>query len=546
MHPFHAGPAHPRRAPAAGHRRRSRSPCHNPETRSLGSWVRNAVDHAVPAGETRCRRGSGPAAPPRFRPGCRPARSGSPSNPYGGLIAPTTFSPGHSSRQHGGASAGAVRAGRASRCHGAGRVPSAAFGGGSMRRPGVAARWIPGRCGRGTRSRSAARSTPRPAVPCARAWRRARPPSFPVLGFHAAGSPPSTNTERPSRPRPRDSDQIRSAPETRCGNGVPARRLAQITGIPSATTSDESSSIARRRRVALDLPQDVHVRGEDPAALAPPESCAYVRHDPLLGQRVEGNATDRHSFSGHISLRRTHRSLCVQNDRSTSEERGPLWHVSYSSVASAAAARRCSSGCSARFPASARSGRWCTCGSATCGTTSRARAENPFADCLFWREIGERAFGGWHNVDVDAVLRLRDRVERTRYIPALAVPRLARPRVTEIRTYADYYARVYRAAAEASGASVIVDSSKHSALAYCLRWSGMDLRVVHMVRDSRGVAYSWTKQPSTSPARESRRRRRDDPLLAGPLGDAVERAQRRVRAARHAAACRYAGSATSH
>ncbi|HEY1488953.1 MAG TPA: sulfotransferase, partial [Micromonosporaceae bacterium] len=60
--------------------------------------------------------------------------------------------------------------------------------------------------------------------------------------------------------------------------------------------------------------------------------------------------------------------------------------------------------------------------------------------------------------------------------------------------YADYYARVYRAAVEVSGAEVIVDSSKHSALAYCLRWSGIDLRVVHVVRDSRGVAYSWTKR----------------------------------------------------
>jgi hypothetical protein len=118
----------------------------------------------------------------------------------------------------------------------------------------------------------------------------------------------------------------------------------------------------------------------------------------------------------------------------------------------------------------------------------------PFRDCEFWFEIGERAFDGWSNVDVDAVLALRDRVERTRHIPTLAVPRLARSRVGEIRTYADYYARIYRAAAEVSGASVIVDSSKHSALAYCLRWSGIDLRVVHVVRDSRGVAYSWTKR----------------------------------------------------
>ncbi len=120
----------------------------------------------------------------------------------------------------------------------------------------------------------------------------------------------------------------------------------------------------------------------------------------------------------------------------------------------------------------------------------------PFADCAFWTAVGERAFGGWHNVDVDAVLALRDRVERTRHIPALAVSRLARPRVHDIRAYASYYTRVYRAAAEVTGASVIIDSSKHSALAYCLRWSGLDLRVVHVVRDSRGVAYSWTKKVS--------------------------------------------------
>src|SRR5262249_39684390 len=45
-----------------------------------------------------------------------------------------------------------------------------------------------------------------------------------------------------------------------------------------------------------------------------------------------------------------------------------------------------------------------------------------------------------------------------------------------------------------------IDSSKHAALAFCLRWAAhagtgeIDLRVIHVVRDSRGVAYSWTKQ----------------------------------------------------
>ena len=114
-----------------------------------------------------------------------------------------------------------------------------------------------------------------------------------------------------------------------------------------------------------------------------------------------------------------------------------------------------------------------------------------FSACTFWRRVGERAFGGWSRVDVARVHELRDRVERTRHIPRLAK---ATP---DVREYANFYTRVYRAVAEVSGAEVIVDSSKHSALAHVLRWADdLDLRVVHVVRDARGVAYSWTKTVS--------------------------------------------------
>ncbi|WP_433300830.1 sulfotransferase family protein [Actinoplanes sp. CA-030573] len=114
-----------------------------------------------------------------------------------------------------------------------------------------------------------------------------------------------------------------------------------------------------------------------------------------------------------------------------------------------------------------------------------------FSACGFWRRVGALAFGGWHNVDVDRVHYLRDAVERTRHIPRLAT---AVEAPEEVHEYAEFYSRVYAAAAEVSGARIVVDSSKHSALAHVLRWSGdLDLRVVHVVRDARGVAYSWTK-----------------------------------------------------
>jgi len=118
-----------------------------------------------------------------------------------------------------------------------------------------------------------------------------------------------------------------------------------------------------------------------------------------------------------------------------------------------------------------------------------------FSACPFWVEVGRRAFGGWDRLDAADVLALKDRVDRTRLVPRLALPVL-RPSVRrDLRRYLELYERVYTAARDVNGARVVVDSSKHASLAYCLRWSRrLDLRVVHVVRDSPAVAYSWTRE----------------------------------------------------
>ena len=71
-------------------------------------------------------------------------------------------------------------------------------------------------------------------------------------------------------------------------------------------------------------------------------------------------------------------------------------------------------------------------------------------------------------------------------------------------------ARLYAAIGAVAGATVVVDSSKHVSDAFLLR-SARPLRllVAHLVRDSRGVAYSWTKQvekPETVHAGSAMRR----------------------------------------
>jgi hypothetical protein len=63
-----------------------------------------------------------------------------------------------------------------------------------------------------------------------------------------------------------------------------------------------------------------------------------------------------------------------------------------------------------------------------------------------------------------------------------------------VAEYAGYYQRIYQAAGQVAGARLVVDSSKHGALAWCLRHTDLDLRVVHVIRDARAVAYSWTRR----------------------------------------------------
>jgi hypothetical protein len=118
-----------------------------------------------------------------------------------------------------------------------------------------------------------------------------------------------------------------------------------------------------------------------------------------------------------------------------------------------------------------------------------------FLSCPFWTKVGELAFGGWDRIDVEEMLALQRAVDRNRFIPNMLVRPLSRSYAAKLDRYADVLARLYTAIGAASGAAMIVDSTKHASYAYLLRRvPGVDLRVIHLVRDARGVAYSWTKE----------------------------------------------------
>ena len=122
-----------------------------------------------------------------------------------------------------------------------------------------------------------------------------------------------------------------------------------------------------------------------------------------------------------------------------------------------------------------------------------------FSQCTFWGAVGRAAFGGWEQVDLNRMLKMYDDFARHRRMPRLVASN-GSAKIPGFDEYTDVLACLYSAIKAVSGSSVIVDSSKSPAYALVLRRvPALDLRFVHLVRDSRGVAYSWSKQGVVNP-----------------------------------------------
>ncbi len=147
----------------------------------------------------------------------------------------------------------------------------------------------------------------------------------------------------------------------------------------------------------------------------------------------------------------------------------------------------------------------------------------PFRSCPFWTEVVEEAFGGLAQVDAEAlagsIAALGDRRVRWPQIARRLLPSTG----TATRSLDRVLLALYRAIVAVSGAPALVDSSKDSTYALLLsRVAGIEVEIIHLVRDSRAVAYSW-----------QRRRRRPEVIerdefmpLVRPSGTALGWSQR--------------------
>lgn len=125
----------------------------------------------------------------------------------------------------------------------------------------------------------------------------------------------------------------------------------------------------------------------------------------------------------------------------------------------------------------------------------RCACGEPFSACPFWTEVGDRAFGGWDAVDAAEVVRLQGEVDTTAALPLFWARRLLPRHRAKVDRYLTLTRQVYRAVAATSGAEVVVDSTKRPSTAYLLASDPqIALRVVHIVRDPRGVLNSWSRE----------------------------------------------------
>lgn len=119
-----------------------------------------------------------------------------------------------------------------------------------------------------------------------------------------------------------------------------------------------------------------------------------------------------------------------------------------------------------------------------CGTS--------FSSCPFWTQVLRTAFD---SSDLGETARrlggeVADR-SRLRWAPALLAGHPPAPGAE----LADALRRVYAAIATVSGAEVVVDSSKLPTYASLLAGvPGIELQVLHLVRDPRAAAHSWRRR----------------------------------------------------
>jgi hypothetical protein len=119
----------------------------------------------------------------------------------------------------------------------------------------------------------------------------------------------------------------------------------------------------------------------------------------------------------------------------------------------------------------------------------------PFRDCEFWRAVLARVYGSLEAAPAAELEALQDSVSAFWHLPFLLSPARTPAFDRRVTRFIDHLTALCDAIRAESGADTIVDSSKLPTYCFLLgRASGPGSRLVHLVRDSRAVAFSFLRK----------------------------------------------------
>lgn len=131
----------------------------------------------------------------------------------------------------------------------------------------------------------------------------------------------------------------------------------------------------------------------------------------------------------------------------------------------------------------------------------------PFRHCPVWQEIFTQAFGGMDLGMARQMAEIRDRYTQTKHLPGMVwrsrqgiAAAVAGGGAAEEREFMARLGQLYTAVAQTTGCRVIVDASKWPTYAYMLdQVPQLDIYYLHLVRDPRAVAFSWSRVKQRAP-----------------------------------------------
>ena len=145
----------------------------------------------------------------------------------------------------------------------------------------------------------------------------------------------------------------------------------------------------------------------------------------------------------------------------------------------------------------------------------------PSQECEFWGPVFETEFGGQSDELAREMMRLQYSGARTRHIPMMLTESGRQKIRGRLGKFLDNTGRLYRAIQSVSDSRVVVDTSKEPAYGYALGMvPGVDLRVLHLIRDPRAAAYSWAKKKRQPDSTEREFMHQKTPTQSAVLWDA--------------------------